>query len=155
MDLPYLTPLDTEHLRAVGIPEPWTFGMADKVRFGEIDALQHVNNAVYLKWFENLRILYFERPGFVDAVRPRPKIVLRALTLDYAGEVKLSDRYVLTGRTVSMGHTSFRQEYGVWVDGRRTTTSTASIVVLGADNRPMAIPETLREVFRDLDGSEG
>ena len=155
MDLPYLTPLDTDQLRAVGIPDPWTFGMADKVRFGEIDALQHVNNAVYLKWFENLRILYFERPGFVDTDRPRPKVVLRALTLDYADEVKLSDRYVLTGRTVSMGRTSFQQEYGVWIDGRRTTTSTASIVVLGQDNRPMPIPEPLRETFRRLDGTEG
>jgi len=56
--IPFLTPLDVAQLRASHIPEPWSYGIADRVRFGEIDVLGHVNNAAYLRWFENLRIQY-------------------------------------------------------------------------------------------------
>ena len=37
--------------------------MADRVRFGELDALNHVNNVVYLRWYETLRVLYLEAYG--------------------------------------------------------------------------------------------
>ena len=47
----FLTPLSIETLRAAGIPDPWTYGQADRVRFYELDALNHVNNTAYLRWF--------------------------------------------------------------------------------------------------------
>ncbi|MFN7945607.1 MAG: thioesterase family protein [Blastocatellia bacterium] len=31
------------------------------VAWGEMDAMQHVNNAVYFRWFESARIAYFDR----------------------------------------------------------------------------------------------
>lgn len=58
-DLPFLTPLSPEQLRAAGVPDGWSFGMADIVRFHELDALNHVNNVAYFRWFETLRIPYF------------------------------------------------------------------------------------------------
>ena len=36
------------------------------VAWGEMDAFQHVNNIVYLRYFESVRIAYFERLGFMD-----------------------------------------------------------------------------------------
>ncbi|SEP91717.1 acyl-CoA thioester hydrolase [Loktanella sp. DSM 29012] len=151
-DLPFLTPLNADQLRAAGIPEPWRFGMADQVRFGEIDALQHVNNAVYLKWFENLRILYFQQFSLWHQRENRPKFVLRAVDLDYRSEVKLTDRYILTGRTMKMGTSSFTMEYGVWVGDRLTTTSHAVLVMLNPDNTKAALPESLRTELREIDG---
>ena len=156
MTAPYLTPLHAADLRAAGIPEPWSFGMADKVRFGEIDALQHVNNAVYLKWFENLRILYFADRDIWSVDGKRPKVVLRSIGLDYIREIRLTDTYILTGRTTKLGNTSFTMEYAVWVDGRMTTSSYAVIVMLNDDNTKRAIPDHIRQMFIDRDGaSEG
>ena len=34
------------------------------VRWGDMDAFNHVNNVVYLRYFESARIAYFERLGF-------------------------------------------------------------------------------------------
>jgi acyl-CoA thioester hydrolase len=34
------------------------------VAWGEMDALRHVNNIVYFRYFESARIAYFERLGF-------------------------------------------------------------------------------------------
>jgi acyl-CoA thioester hydrolase len=144
---PFLTPLSASQLLAEGIPAPWAYGMADRVRFGEIDVLGHVNNAAYLRWFENLRIHYFRDYGIDDYEGTAPKIVLRNLTLDFKAEVKLNDPYIITGRTVEMRNSSFTMHYGVFVRGALTTTGTAVIVSLNADNSKRALPAELKERF--------
>lgn len=153
MDLPYLTPLSTAQLRAHNVPEPWTFGMADRVRFGEIDVLGHVNNAAYLRWFENLRIHYFDAYNVAKYDGAPPKIVLRNIGLDFKAEVKLNDSYILTGRTVAMRVSSFTMEYGVFVKGVLTTSGHAVIVNLNQDNSKRPLSDALRQTFADRDGT--
>lgn len=148
MTPPYLTPLDPDQLRAFDVPAPWTFGMADRVRFGEIDVLGHVNNAAYLRWVENLRIHYFDAYGVADYSGTPPKIVLRNIGLDFKAEVKLNDTYILTGRTVEMRSSSFTMHYGVYVGGQLTTSGHAVIVNLNQDNSKRPLSDTLRETFR-------
>jgi acyl-CoA thioester hydrolase len=36
------------------------------VKWGDMDAAQHVNNTVYLRYFENARIAFFNQIGFMD-----------------------------------------------------------------------------------------
>src|SRR5690606_27297359 len=38
----------------------------NQVRWGEMDAFQHVNNVVFFNYFENARIDYLTRVGFAD-----------------------------------------------------------------------------------------
>ena len=47
----YLRTLDRPALEQLGITS-WPYGYADCVRFHELDALNHVNNVVFLTWFE-------------------------------------------------------------------------------------------------------
>lgn len=151
MELPFLTPLSTEQLRNAQVPSPWTFGLADRVRFGELDVLGHVNNAVYLRWFENLRIRYFEAYG--ADLSARPKLVLRNIGLDFKAEVKLGDDYILTGRTVELRQTSFTMHYAVYVRGMVTTTGHAVIVFLTTDNQKQPIPDDWRSKLIERDGA--
>jgi acyl-CoA thioester hydrolase len=37
-----------------------------QVQWGDMDAAQHVNNTVYLRYFESARIAFFEQIGFMD-----------------------------------------------------------------------------------------
>lgn len=150
---PFLTPLDAAALRAANVPEPWAYGMADRVRFGEIDVLGHVNNAAYLRWLENLRINYFRDYGIADYDGKPPKIVLKTIGLDFKAEVKLNDVYILTGRTVEMRTSSFTMQYGVFVGGVLTTTGHAVIVSLNDDNSKRPLPDALRSTFATRDGT--
>ena len=153
MSLPYLTALTDEQLQGVGIPAPWSFGFADQVRFGEIDMLQHVNNAVYLRWFENLRVRYMLERGIWRAGNTQPKVVVRNTSLHFRAEIKLGDDYILTARTVSMGSTSFTMEQAVWSNGKLTTTGDAVLVCVDENGAKTAIPETVKTMFRDRDGA--
>ncbi len=153
MEIPFLKPLSSDQLRQAQVPAPWTFGMADRVRFGEIDVLGHVNNAAYLRWFENLRIHYFAQYGVANYSGTPPKIVLRNIGLDFKAEVKLNNTYVLTGRTIEMRSNSFTMHYGVFVRGVLTTTGHAVIVTLNDDNSKRPLADKLRQTFADRDGT--
>jgi len=149
----FLTPLGVDDLRAAGVPEPWSFGMADRVRFGEIDVLGHVNNAAYLRWFENLRIHYFRDYGVHNYESDPPKIVLRNIGLEFKAEVMMNATYILTGRTVAFRNSSFTMHYGIFVDGKLTTTGDAVIVSLNQDNTKRPLDDTLKEQFVSRDGA--
>ncbi|MEM1302073.1 MAG: thioesterase family protein [Pseudomonadota bacterium] len=151
---PFLTPLSIEQLREEGIPSPWNFGLKDRVRFGELDVLNHVNNAAYLRWLENFRIQYFRDYGVSDYGDDRPRIVLRNIGLEFLGEVHLNDAYVITGRTVSIRRTSWAMEYAVWVGGRQTTGGTAVLVLLNANGEKIALPDAWRNAFTSRDSAE-
>lgn len=145
--IPYLTPLDTGTLREAGVPDPWTFGYADRVRFGELDVLGHVNNAAYLSWLENLRIHYFREYGVHSYSSTPPKIVLRNIGLDFKAELKLGDDYIVCGRTVEIRSSSFTMHYGVFVRGQLTTAGHAVIVSLNDDNSKRPLSDDLKRTF--------
>jgi acyl-CoA thioester hydrolase len=145
--IPYLMPLGPDDLRTEGIPAPWSFGMADKVRFGEIDALNHVNNVVYLRWYETLRVIYLEQYGIYEDAGADPKFVVKSVGLDYKSEVKRGASYINVARTVAMRNTSFSMEYATFIDGQITTTGTAVVVVLNQDNTKRPLTDALRQTF--------
>ena len=48
---------------AAAEPEPaddehWPFSIVDRVRFGDLDAMRHLNKVEYLRFFETARIAY-------------------------------------------------------------------------------------------------
>lgn len=151
--IPYLTPLDTAQLRDAGVPEPWRFGIADRVRFAEIDALNHVNNVVYLRWYETLRVQYLDHFDLYTLAGLDPKIVVKKVGLDYKAEVARGAGYINVARTTQMRNTSFTQEYATFVDGKLTTTGHAVVVLLNQDNTKRPLPSALRDLFV-RDGAE-
>ena len=147
MTLPYHTPLDRQTLTDHGVPADWPFGVADRVRFHELDPLGHVNNAAYLTWFENFRFHYLRAYGLVRSDSGLGGLVLRALSVDYRASLLLGESYITVGRTVAMRTNSFSMEYGVFSGGLKVT-STAVIVLVKPDGRTTRpIPETVRRMF--------
>lgn len=49
--------------------EGFPVSVSIRVAWGEMDALQHVNNIVYFRYFETSRLAYFEKIGFMDAAQ--------------------------------------------------------------------------------------
>ena len=113
MDLPYLTPLDPDTLRAHGVPAPFAYGYADRVRFHELDALNHVNNARYFSWFEAFRLPYLRDYGISDYGPGGPRLVLATAEAVFRAEMQEGEDYIVAGRTAWYGTSSFRMEYAV------------------------------------------
>jgi acyl-CoA thioester hydrolase len=150
MTPPLLTPLTGDALRAAGVPEPFRLGQADRVRFRELDVLDHVNNAVYLTWFEGYRIAYFRHFGIGDYTGgERPVFVLKSVAVGYRAPLHLEDVYVIAGRTRAFRRTSFTMEYGVWRDGGHCAGGEAVICLMEADAKTRKpLPEAVLNQFR-------
>ena len=90
------------------------------VAWGDMDAFAHVNNTVYLRWFESARIAYFERIdalGVKDATGIGP--ILAATSCRFRIPLTHPDT-VLAGARVgadSLGTDRFTMAYAVWSRG--------------------------------------
>ena len=155
--LPYHTPLGPDSLRGLGIPEPWRFGLADRVRFGELDALGHVNHTAYLRWFESFRLPFLKARGVTDYGPNAPRLVLKKVECTYLAEMGLGLDYVVTGRVSRFRNTSFTMDYAVWLPGseaQETARGGAVIVLLNRDGEGRyRIPKTGRTAFLNEDGA--
>ncbi len=150
----YLTPLDPDALRSAGIPDGWRFGHMDRVRFYELDALNHVNNTAYLRWFETLRVEWFKAYGFPSYGAGNPTFVLRAVACDYHAPLFLHDDYIVCCRVESFRNTSFRKEYAVFSGGALKAQASAVIVMTDqAGTTKMPISDNMREIFIARDGA--
>ncbi len=156
MSFPFLTPLDPATLRAAGVPERFAFGQADRVRFHELDVLDHVNNARYLSWFETFRVAYLRAYGISDpaVTAPRPVLVLKSVAVDFRAPLHLDDSYIVAGRTRAYRKTSWSMEYAVVSRARLCALSEAVICLMEADfTTRRTLPETYIEAFRSRDGA--
>jgi acyl-CoA thioester hydrolase len=156
--LTYHAPIDAPGLRALGIPEPWAFGLADRVRFAEIDALGHVNNTAYLTWFESFRLPYLKARGVTDYGPESPRLVLKRASVDYRAEMFNGMDYVVTGRTSAFRTTSFTMDFAVWLpdpQGAACAATGQAIVVLLNRDAPgrHPIPMAGRRAFTEIDGA--
>jgi acyl-CoA thioester hydrolase len=87
-----------------------------EVRFRDLDAMQHVNNAVYVTYFEHGRAAFFRDHFGVKAVSDIDFIVAR-VEVDYRRPILLTDEVRLQLRVGDVGRTSFAVEYRLLASG--------------------------------------
>lgn len=155
MTIPFHTPLDAAQQAQFGITEPWPLAMADKVRFGEIDMLGHVNNARYLTWFETVRTVYLEWSG-LTRYNPAtdPRIVIRSGQIHWVKEMIREETYVVTARATAYRNTSFTIASEIWSAGSLRTKFDCVCVTLESDGsarRPL--PQSFIQRITELDGA--
>lgn len=121
-----------------------------QIRFRDLDALGHVNNAVYLSYLELARVEYWRR-----VVRSLEfGFLLARVECDFKAPVELDTPLEVGLRVSGFGRTSFTFEYelartdtGAVVAAARTVQ-----VCVGADGRPVPVPTELRERVQEFEG---
>lgn len=100
------------------------------IRWADIDALQHVNNAVYLSYFEQARIDYFRE--VVVWNWDELGMILASNTVHYHKPLFARDQAWVKMRTSRLGNKSFEMEYLVvrkQGDGEEIITSASAVMV--------------------------
>ncbi|MHA7878687.1 MAG: acyl-CoA thioesterase [Saccharospirillum sp.] len=127
------------------------------LRWGEMDAFNHINNVAYFRYFECARIAYFERTQIMVEMRQK-KIgpILAETQCQYRRPLTYPDR-ILVGAVIDELHSyGFRQSYGIYSTGQDTiaTTGSGRIVLLDYKTQqkvPVSEP-LVDEVNRFQDG---
>ncbi|WP_200531058.1 thioesterase family protein [Halorubrum sp. LN27] len=114
------------------------------VRFRDIDAMGHVNNAVYATYIEQARTAYFR--DVLDADISRASTVLASLSLDFRRPVELVDGSVtVTVDVAEIGRSSATMTHEVRTGDDIVAEAEATLVSLDPDSgEPAPIPDAYR-----------
>lgn len=116
-----------------------------KVRFSDCDMMQHVNNAVYLNYFEETRIHYFSLLLGIDWDWKREGILLRKNELEYLKPIFLHELVEIHCFVKNIGEKSFTLTYEVRVNTELRTTGTSVLVCYDSTTKSsISIPAKMR-----------
>ena len=131
--------------------DEFNFEVEIDVRFRDLDAMGHVNNAVYASYFEQARVAYFEE--VLDVPLRDIESVLASLEIDFRRPVEIDHDVTVAMRVPELGESSMPMEYEVRADGEVAATGeTVQVVVDRETKSSRPIPEAWREDVRAFEG---
>ena len=154
MNIRYLTPLSHDEQLALGLPEPQPMAIADRVRYSELDVLNHVNNKAYMEWFETLRTQHYFSlcaPFYEGADLPRT--VLRNAEIHYVKEMVAGQSYITTARVTAFRTTSYTIEQMIWCDGLRAKMTGVMVMLHPDGSGRYPLPLNLTRYFATTEGA--
>jgi acyl-CoA thioester hydrolase len=99
-----------------------------QIRFSDIDMMGHVNNAVYLNYFEQARLIFFNETLGLDWDWDRQGFVLRKNEIEYIKPLLLNDKPEIFISLLHVGNKSFTLGYKVVCQGEIYTKGSSVIV---------------------------
>ncbi len=129
-----------------------------KVRFGDLDAMRHVNNATYLSYLEEARIAYFKD------VLNQPKndldfgAVVARIEIDYIQPLMLGEEIEIFSRVSKMGNKSTDVENLITVnrDGKKIVAASALSKLVSYDydkQKSMVISEEVKNIINSYENN--
>ena len=115
----------------------------ETVRFRDVDAMGHVNNAVFLTYLEEARIAYLNPFGAEVG-----NMILARVEIDFRAPLRSGDEIEIGVRPKTVGTKSFELEYEVRSDD--SVAAEAKTVIVSFDyesGRSVDVPESWREAL--------
>ncbi len=92
----------------------WPISIVIPVAWGDMDSFQHVNNTIYLKWFESARIAYFEASGVIERMeQDQVGPILASTSINYRSAVRFPDTVTAWATVTELRNTSFMMNYKI------------------------------------------
>jgi acyl-CoA thioester hydrolase len=123
-----------------------------QVRFRDLDAYNHVNNAVYLTYFEEARIAFVTAIGMRSLFSPERSTVIAHAEVDYRAPAQLGDLLDIEVTVGEVRKTSYELNYRIVrrSDGRLIATGkTVQVCFNFVLNAPTRLPEEWRRLLRN------
>ncbi len=135
------------------------FFHAMEVRYADLDAQGHLNNAKYLTYFEQARIHYFEQLGLLSKAQSFMDIgtIVADIHIRYLAPVYLGASVRVGVRTESMGNKSITIQETI-VDGESGQVyADGTVILVSYDYRThetIRVPEAWRRKITEFEGSQ-
>ena len=125
------------------------------VLWGYMDAMGHVNNTIYFRFFESARVEYLARMGLFATQAGEHEIVpiLASTKCDYKVPLTYPDEVIITAKTVRVGRTSFTQSYEVFSTAQNVVSAVGEGVIVCVEKKsgkPVPVPETVRAAIEQV-----
>ena len=108
--------------------------IADNIRFGDLDPQGHVNQAVYLTYFETGRVAMFRNQDLGIGV-PGLTYVMARMEVDYMKELHWPGSIEIGTGVAEFGRSSFKTLQAIFRDGICTAVGKATLVCMDIKTR--------------------
>jgi len=131
----------------------------ERVRFGDLDAMRHLNNVVFLRYFESARIAYLREltPGHNPASPEGGGLgfIFAECHISYRSPVHFDEEVAVHCSIGEVRRSAFRVDFEMRVEERLAAEGHGWLVGFDYETqRPMALPEQLRERLVAAGGAE-
>lgn len=118
-----------------------------QVRYGDLDTLGHVNNAVYLTYFELGRVLFF-RKHLRNFDEKKVSFVIARIEVDFKKSITMDRDVYLETSIESVGNTSFTFYHRIVNEDGNELFSTGKVIAVSIDGsrKPVKVPDELRNL---------
>ena len=133
--------------------------MHQVVEWGDVDSFGHVNNCKYFRYYENVRLVYFEAIGLFTSVKDDSVQecgpILARISNDFKLPLFFPDRVRIDCGMRRIGRSSFNLAYRIFSETQQTIVAEADSVVVYYNyhqkvSRPLT--EALLSRIRQLEG---
>jgi acyl-CoA thioester hydrolase len=124
----------------------------ERVRFGDLDAMRHLNNVVFLRYFETARIAYLRQivPSH-DPAHPENDafgLIFAECHINYRSPVVFDEEVAITCSIGTVRRSSFRVEFDMRVGTRLVAEGYGVLVGFDyTEQKAAQLPEELRETL--------
>ena len=124
------------------------------VAWGDMDALGHVNNVAYFRWFESARIRFFEAIGWAADVSAGDVLpILGHTSCTYRVPLVYPDTVLLGARVEGVEEDRFTMRYRVVSEGRGLVAAEGEGRIVAFDYRngqKARLPDSIRAAITGL-----
>ncbi len=123
-----------------------------QVRFADLDVMEHVNNAVYLSYFEMARVHYFRELLGTEWDWKANGVLIVRNEIDYIQPILLNDEPEIQVFLHKIGSKSIHLKYEVWAKGSLRTTGASVMVSFDATQmKTIEVPHEMRAALNQLE----
>jgi acyl-CoA thioester hydrolase len=129
---------------------PREYDHVERIRFGDLDAMRHLNNVVFLRFFETARIRFISEL-LPDHLPTAPEaddtaMIFAQCHIDYRSPVQYDEELHVVVWVGEVKRSSFRTDFRMHVDGRLAAEGYGWLVCFDyTTQRSTPIPDRLRE----------
>ena len=131
------------------IADIFRFSTTLEVRWRDLDALGHVNNAVYFTYLEQARVHYLRELNVAPSDPAGIGFILAEANCQFKSPLELGERVTIHTRVSQLRNSSFVFEYQVRGGDRRLTATARTVQVCYnyRDHHPIPIPDEWRSAI--------
>ncbi len=122
------------------------FSTTVDVRWRDLDAMSHVNNAVYFTYMEQARVHYLRELGLVQDRPAGIGLILAEASCTFRSPVKLGERVTVRIRVSRLGRSSFTFDYRLEGEDGRLSAEARTTQVRYDYDQDQSVP--LSEAWR-------
>ena len=147
--------------QATATRDEFRFSTPIAVRWGDMDTLGHVNNAVFFTYAESGRIAYRDAVFGGDDALSNPEVdtgmILAGIDCDFIAQVKHPATLDVCCRVSHIGRSSLRYQVAMFVQGSDAPAAISNATAVWFDYKaqsPVPVPDDVRAAINAYEGTE-